>query len=211
MTATDQAAATTFSERVRATSWAAHGRAQHSGFMSDLFAGKLDRRRFADLVAQEYFIYEVIEKAAAEMRGRPVAGPFVRPELFRLPSLERDLAALIGPGWASEIAATPPTVTYCDRLREVCIDWEGGFIAHHYVRYMGDLSGGQQIKKVIARHHGTDATSFYDFDEIADPDAFRQEFRALLDAAPWDEAEQQRVIDEVLLAYDLNTRLLGEL
>ncbi|MCC7362970.1 MAG: biliverdin-producing heme oxygenase [Dehalococcoidia bacterium] len=201
----------TFSAKLRATSWAAHGRAQHSPFMAALFGGTLAGGRFAELVAQEYFVYDVLEKAAAELRGHPVAGPFARPELDRRAVLEADLAELLGAAWASGIAPLAATQAYCDRLREVCFTWPGGFIAHHYVRYMGDLSGGQQIKKMIARHCGPAGTRFYDFAQIPDPDAFKEQYREQLDRLTLDTAEQQRVIDEVLLAYELTTRMLAAL
>ena len=48
-------------------------------------------------------------------------------------------------------------------------------------------------------------------DEIADPAAFKDVYREQLDAAPWDATEAERVIDEVLLAYQLNTDLFVDL
>ena len=52
---------------------------------------------------------------------------------------------------------------------------------------------------------------FYLFAEIADPAAFKDVYREQLDAAPWDPAESERVIDEVLYAYQLNTDLFVDL
>ena len=40
---------------------------------------------------------------------------------------------------------------------------------------------------------------------------FKEVYREQLDAAPWDAAEQERVIDEVLLAYRFNTELFEDL
>ncbi len=62
--------------------------------------------------------------------------------------------------------------------------------------------------------YGIDATSgtaFYDFSSIPDHTAFKEAYRARLDAPPWDEAERARIIDEVLLGYHRNTRVLVEL
>ena len=44
-----------------------------------------------------------------------------------------------------------------------------------------------------------------------DPKAFKETYREQLDAAGWDEAERERVIDEVLHAYRLNTELFEDL
>ena len=65
----------------------------------------------------------------------------------------------------------------------------------------------------MARRFGfeTNGIGFYLFDDIADPKAFKEVYREQLDAAPWDAAEQERVIDEVLLAYRFNTELFEDL
>jgi heme oxygenase len=91
--------------------------------------------------------------------------------------------------------------------------WPGGFVAHHYTRYLGDLSGGLFIGKLMARQFGfeTNGIGFYLFDEIADPAAFKDVYREQLDAVAWDAAERERVIDEVLAAYQFNTDLFVDL
>ncbi|MCP9947801.1 biliverdin-producing heme oxygenase [Actinomadura madurae] len=43
------------------------------------------------------------------------------------------------------------------------------------------------------------------------PKAYKERYRALLDAAPWDAAEQDRVIAEVKAAYRLNAAVTAEL
>ncbi|MDQ1217919.1 heme oxygenase [Microbacterium arborescens] len=65
----------------------------------------------------------------------------------------------------------------------------------------------------MARQFGfeTNGIGFYIFGDIADPAEFKERYREQLDAAPWDEAEQQRVIDEVLVAYQFNTDLFTDL
>jgi len=91
--------------------------------------------------------------------------------------------------------------------------WPGGFVAHHYTRYLGDLSGGLFIGKLMARQFGfeTNGIGFYLFDQIADPAAFKDVYREQLDAVAWDAEERERVIDEVLAAYQFNTDLFVDL
>jgi heme oxygenase len=105
-------------------------------------------------------------------------------------------------------------VRYVDRIDEIAADhWAGGFVAHHYTRYLGDLSGGQAIRRIMQRHFGfeTNGVGFYLFDQIASPKAFKDTYREQLDAVDWDAAERERVIDEVLAAYRLNTELFDDL
>ena len=204
---------TPFSTALRERSRAAHSGSEHAGFMADLMRGKGTREDYVDLVAQHWFIYETLEAAADAMRDDPIAAPFITEKLTRLPALEADLAYLIGDDWRSRITPLPTTERYVARIEEVASTWPGGFVAHHYTRYLGDLSGGQFIGKIMARQFelGSNDIGFYVFDEIADPAAFKDVYREQLDAAPWDAVEAERVIDEVLLAYQFNTDLFVDL
>lgn len=202
-----------FSTALRERSSAAHTVSEHAGFMADLIEGEGTRDDYIALVAQHWFIYEALESAAERMRRDPVAAVFISDRLTRLPALEADLEFLIGRDWRDRISPLPTTRRYVERINAVGATWPGGFVAHHYTRYLGDLSGGQFIGRLMARRFGfeTNGIGFYLFADIADPRAFKEVYREQLDAAPWDEAEQGRVIDEVLLAYRLNTELFEDL
>lgn len=135
------------------------------------------------------------------------------PELHRVPALERDLAFLLGPDWRDTITPLPTTRAYTDRIRWT-VNWPAGFIAHHYTRYLGDLSGGQVIKRVVQRAYGfTDGLGFefYVFDQLSSLPKFKKNYRAVLDSLDLDEAEQLRVVEEVRRAYQFNNELMAEL
>jgi heme oxygenase (biliverdin-producing, ferredoxin) len=202
-----------FSTALRERSSRAHSSSEGAGFMSDLVSGEGTRDDYVALVAQHWFIYAALEDAAARMRRDPVASVFITDKLTRLPALEADLAFLVGDDWRERIAPLPTTERYVERIRSVGATWAGGFVAHHYTRYLGDLSGGLFIGRLMQRRFGfdTNGVGFYLFDEIADPKAFKDVYRSQLDAAPWDAAEQERVIDEVLRAYRYNTELFEDL
>ena len=202
-----------FSTLLRERSSGAHSASEGEGFMSGLLKGEGTRDDYVSLVAQHYFIYRALEGAAERMAADPIAAPFITDRLTRLPALEADLEFLIGPDWADTVRPLPTTARYVARIEEVGTTWPGGFIAHHYTRYLGDLSGGIFIGRVMARRFGfeTNGIGFYLFDDIADPAAFKDVYREQLDSAPWDEAERERVIDEVLLAYRFNTELFEDL
>ena len=131
----------------------------------------------------------------------------------QLAALEADLLFLLGDNWREQIAPLPTTVRYVDRIATVAATWSGGFIAHHYTRYLGDLSGGQIIRTLMQRQFGfeTNGVGFYLFDEIAKPKEFKETYRDQLDAVAWNDEERERVIDEVMLAYTFNTDLFSDL
>ncbi|MFV0315852.1 MAG: heme oxygenase (biliverdin-producing), partial [Microthrixaceae bacterium] len=137
-------------------------------------------------------------------------GPFVFDELTRLPSIETDLEVLVGAEWPESIRALPATRLYVERMEEVCFGWPGGFVAHHYTRYLGDLSGGLIIGRTVKDQFGLrdGGATFYEFPRIPDAAAFKDGYRRLLDALRWPSEERSKVIDEVRRAYALNFQML---
>jgi heme oxygenase len=202
-----------FSQALRDRTCWGEGAGEGAGFMTDLINGKGHRDDYIALVAQHFFIYEAIEAAAERMKNDPVASAFLSPKLTRLPAITEDLRFLLGDDWAERIAPLPTTARYVARIAEVGATWSGGFIAHHYTRYLGDLSGGQFIRTLMQRQFGfeTNGVGFYLFADIAQPREFKQTYRAQLDAVGWSDAERERVIDEVLVAYSFNTALFLDL
>lgn len=202
-----------FSTALRERSSAAHSARECDGFMTDLVTGAGTRDDYVALIAQHWFIYAALEEAATRMRTAPVASVFVRDHHSRLPALEADLAFLLGSGWRELIHPLPTTQAYVSRIRRVAATWPGGFVAHHYTRFVGDLSGGPSIGRLMQRRFGfeTNGIGFLLFGDIADPKAFKTIYREQLDAAPWDDDEKERVIAEVLVAYRFTTELFADL
>jgi heme oxygenase len=209
--------ATAFSALIRSASREQHAEAHGSAFMSELLGGRLGLAAYTHYTEQLWFIYRALEDAAATLEDNPVAGPFVSDDLYRLPALERDLAHLHGDetSWRESVAPLPATTAYTDRITQVAREWPAGYVAHHYTRYLGDLSGGQIVRDTAEKTWGFsrkgDGVRFYVFDAIPNPAAFKREYRALLDALPCDDLEKQRVIEECRRAFDLNIAVLRDL
>jgi heme oxygenase len=206
-----------FSTVIRTASHEQHMEAETSTFMSDLLGGRLGVDAYARYTEQLWFVYEALETGVERLASDPVAGPFIRPELFRLGALERDLGHLRGPDWRAGLSALPATREYADRVRYCAERWPGGYVAHHYTRYLGDLSGGQIIRDKAERTWGFarkgDGVRFYVFEDISNPAAFKRGYRETLDAIDADELEKQRIVAECKRAFALNTevfRALGE-
>ncbi|MER7013083.1 biliverdin-producing heme oxygenase [Saccharopolyspora sp. NPDC000359] len=200
---------TDFARRLHSETRVEHERAHAQPFVRALLAGELGGEDFAVLLAQHYFAYEVLEAAAERMRSDLVAGPFVSDRLRRLPALETDLQHYFGRGWRRKITPSAATEEYRVRMRETCFDWPGGFVAHHYTRYLGDLSGGQVLRRCLERAEA--GSAFLTFERIPDGPRFKAAYRTLLDTAGWDAAEEDRIVAEVKRAYAHNTRVLAGL
>lgn len=218
MDATVTAAATAetpFSTLIRVASHEQHTEAETSTFMSDLLGGKLPVDAYARYTEQLWFVYRALEEAAEALADDPVAGPFIQPELMRTAELERDLAHLRGAGWRADAVPLPATAAYAARVAECARDWPAGYVAHHYTRYLGDLSGGQIIRDKAERTWGFarkgDGVRFYVFEDISNPAAFKRGYRELLDRVNADDLEKQRIIDECKRAFDFNGAVFREL
>ncbi|MFD5037885.1 heme oxygenase (biliverdin-producing) [Streptomyces sp. NPDC058378] len=212
----DSTATTTpFSTLIRTASHEQHTEAESSSFMSDMLGGRLGVDAYTRYTEQLWFVYRALEDGAEALRRDPVAGPFIQPELLRTAELERDLRHLRGEGWREGLEPLPATAAYAERVAECAREWPAGYVAHHYTRYLGDLSGGQIIRGTAEKTWGFerkgDGVRFYVFEQISNPAAFKREYRELLDAVDADDLEKQRIVDECKRAFALNTAVFREL
>jgi heme oxygenase len=202
-----------FSARLRHETRVDHERAESSPFVSAYLAGRLPVEGFAALQGQLWFVYDALESSARRLRGDPVLSPFLDPRLDRLPSLEADLRHLVGDDWPQRVHPSAATESHATRIREVARAWPAGYIAHHYLRYLGDLSGGRALGSTARKLYRLDGDGvrFYRFDDIPSPREFKDRYRALLDAAPWSSEEQARIIDEARVGFRLTGAMFEEL
>jgi len=186
-----------------------HETAERSGFVEQLLAGRLDRAAYADLAAQQLVVYTALEAAGAQLEDD---GDLVFAELTRVPAIEQDLGHLYGADWRTQVRVLPATRVYADRLAQTA-DSLPQYAAHAYTRYLGDLSGGQIIKRMLQRHYGftSEGIAFYDFPQIHKLKPFKDVFRERLDALPLDDEARAAVVEEARLAFRLNADVFGEL
>lgn len=201
------------SRALRESTASAHEQAEGSSFVADLLGGRLPLAAYTALVVQNHAVYTALEAVTPRWQRHPVAGPFVLDVLLRLPSLEADLAALLGPEWsrAAGELVQPATVAYVARLQAAAGSSSAAFVAHHYVRYLGDLSGGQIIGRRVHDLFGDVGRSFYEFAAIPRIKPFRDDYRTLLDAVPLDDRGRAALLDEAVLAFELNRAVFGDL
>lgn len=202
-----------FSAQLRGGTTTEHNNAEHSKTMTDLMAGDLSLEQFIAMQVQHGFVYEALENALDAVAHDPIVAPFVDERLRRTPSMRSDLLSLDA---ASKVQLSPTAATqaYVEHLTDLAQTWPLGVIAHHYTRYLGDLSGGQFICRVVERTYGIDAssgTSFFHFTEIESIPGFKEEYRSKLDALPLGIEDRDRFINEVMKAYEMSTDLFFSL
>lgn len=202
------------SAALRAETLRAHETAEGSDFMTRLMAGELDADAIADLTGQLWFIYEALERAVRTVSEAEPASAVADPRLERRDALENDLAQMLGGTWRDKVRILPATASYVSRLEELDQANCGlRVMAHHYVRYLGDISGGQVIAARLGALYGIDpdALTFYNFAAIGKIPPYRHAYRSTLDSLKLSEAERRALIDEAQSAFAYNSGVFAEL
>lgn len=205
----DPAPVAPFSDRLRTETRAEHEAAERSGFIGALLGGRLGEADYWRLISQYLPIYEALEAAVSAAAVRdPLAAAFHDPRLARAEAIRADLAARFGP----RARIDPPlevTSRYARRLAGAPVP---ALLAHHYLRYLGDLSGGQAIGALVARHYGVppEQLRLWDFSALGSPKRIKDEYRERLDQI-LDPAVQAAVLAEAKEGYRLTAELFEAL
>jgi heme oxygenase (biliverdin-producing, ferredoxin) len=188
---------------------AAHHAAEGMAFSRSLLDGQASPLQLAALIRALGPGYALIEEQGPELAAALGAADLPWAHLARSGALAADTAAL------AVAPATPPSAAaaiWLERLRILVRQAPHRFLAHVYVRYGGDLSGGQQLAEqanMILATHGLPAVRFWRFDrpipqlKAALHDGFEQ--------LELSEAEEAELLDEAVIAFGDTQRLLAEL
>jgi heme oxygenase (biliverdin-producing, ferredoxin) len=184
-----------------------HTQAERSGIIADILQGRATRDGYALMLRNLLRVYHELEQQLARYAASRLVGPIVRPELARTGAIEADLQF-----FSVEKSALPvlmATEKYVDAIVKASRGDGGRLIAHAYARYLGDLSGGQIVKRLLARSLDlpAPALSFYDFPAIADIATFKSEYRAAIDLAGDESEDFDAIVEEGALAFELNIEL----
>lgn len=194
-----------------------HTLAENTAFMKCFIKGIVEKEPLRKLLANLYFVYSTLEEELQRYHAHAVVGSIYFPELNRKAKLEEDLAFYYGEDWRDRISPSEEGQKYVDRIREVAATQPERLIAHAYVRYMGDLSGGQALKNIIRSAlelPPNQGTGLHEFDALPTVEAkrdFKFKYRDTLNALPIDDAIAQQIVDEANYAFELNRDVVHEL
>lgn len=189
--------------RLREATAPEHRDTETRGFITRLMGGELDLVAYTDYLAQYAYVYQALE-ARQPLATDPEF--LTDPGLVRLPSIESDLVHLGAADWRTTHPALPATAEYAAHLESIARDELPRYVAHHYTRYLGDLSGGQAIAALVARHYGAteNQLAFYRFETIDSPVRYKRAYREGLDALPFSEDQAQTLFAEAKRAFVFN-------
>ncbi len=193
-----------FAALVRDRTKLVHREAERAGFIADLLHGRATKEGYALFLRNLHPAYLALEPALTAWADHPLAGAFADPRLHRLEALAADLRAIAGADWTA-LPLLPEAAAYATEILAARSD-PARLAGHAYARYLGDLSGGQILKPLLARMLGLgpDALGFYDFPAFADLAAPKLTLRAALDAVPTTSDEAQALCNEAMVAFRHN-------
>ncbi|WP_173924392.1 heme oxygenase (biliverdin-producing) [Agromyces sp. Marseille-P2726] len=194
---------------VRTASADDHRAAESRGFVTALMGGELSLDDYTGYLAQLAWVYDALESRTARSDDPAVFDP----ALARMSAIEADLRALGAPDWRETHAPLPETRDYADHLRAIASD-DVRYLAHHYTRYLGDLSGGQAIAALVTRHYGAtpDQLTFYRFDVEADGVVgIKRRYRQSMNALALSPADVDVLVDEVRVSFRMNSAIFEAL
>ncbi len=205
---------TNLAQKLREGTTKSHSMAENVSFVKSFLGGLVDKDSYRKLVANLYFIYDVMEEQIEYHKNNIAVKAIYFPQLYRKSSLEKDLEYYYGINWLDVIKPSPATQSYINRIRQISYNSPELLIAHSYTRYIGDLSGGQILKKIAknAMQLPDDSgTSFYDFELIKDEKQFKNIYRESLNNILLTKTQMDQIILEANTAFSLNMKIFQEL
>ncbi|KAH9949730.1 heme oxygenase [Amylocystis lapponica] len=212
-----------------------HERVENGRGAGWLVRGELDREEYARFLMMLWYIYGSLERAMEEHASCPTLQSTYRPAvLSRSSRLSADISSLLHiseSSWQSHpvhvelLRSPPPEMTsYVSRIESIADSADPStLLAHAYVRYLGDLSGGQTIRRRIAKAYDLEdgiGTSFYDFQPLegtgcattGDVKKIKDWYRVGMNTAVGDnDPLKAAMLREAIIAFELNDGLLESL
>jgi heme oxygenase (biliverdin-producing, ferredoxin) len=189
-----------------------HAQAESSGIIALILTGTVTRSGYALYLRNLLPAYREMEQALERHRTSPGFGYMAQSSLHRAGRIEADLDTMAGPGWPAILPLLSTGRHYAERVRRAGAGNAELLYAYAYTRYLGDLYGGQTLRRHLVRRFGAHfrATEFTEFPAIQEIRRFTADFGAALDEAGRNIANPGPVIEEAAIAFRLNIALSEE-
>lgn len=193
-------------------------------FVQAFHTGNADQEVYAQFLSSLYHVYSTLEQSANEYQDDPNFSKVHFPEIHRADRIAHDLAYLRGPKWNAALSPSPMTERYTGRIR---LSHKNPLllIAHHYVRYLGDLISADDNIAVLQKEYEVpeEGLNFYRFDDLGEiavsshssrpltPIDFIRQYQVHLDAMGLSPEQCDKLVEEAKFAYRMGLSIYDEL
>lgn len=196
-----------FTETLREQTKELHLAAEQTEFMKQMFIGGLPLSKYLEYLMSLEKIYSVLEYEIRDSIDSDIILSVFDTRLERSALISKDIKAIARKHVLkrSTIDIINEYVKYIKSSNEVEL------LAHHYIRYLGDLSGGQMISKLLQRSYSfsDNQTLFYKFD--LDAKQYREEYKTRLNDIVVSDESANIFINAVNNIYKITIRLLDSI
>ena len=188
-----------------------HSAAENTKFVSSYLKGVVSKDNYKQLLTNFYYVYRAMEEEIYKLSDEYTT-PLHDKLLDRTNKLETDLRYYYGVMWRDLAKPSKATEEYVKRIQVIAQQTPYLLVAHHYTRYMGDLSGGQILSNITQKSLNltTEGLKFYEFD-IPNMKEYKDKYRQSLNDLPMSPTQIDMLIDEANYAFKLNMLLFDEL
>jgi heme oxygenase len=195
---------------LKSKTWSLHVEAEKTGVVADIIRQQIIMRDYLNFVYNLERVYRTLESEMVWLGRFEPLQEFFTSKLFRHGRLRRDYENLLSRQTLVALGPLyPVTVEYCSHISRAQNFKPTAMLAHIYVRYLGDLNGGQVLRRLLksSLRLSDDCLSFYDFPSINNIHQFTSEFRNALDAIVLTESERDEVHRAAMDAFRFNITL----
>jgi heme oxygenase len=175
--------------------------------------GAIERESYIRLLTDYYFIYTALEDGLQYNRDNKAVIDIDDSALYRTKAISKDLKYFLGEDWYDIITPSPSASVYVDRINFISRNNPELLVAHHYTRYLGDLSGGQILKNITktALKLPEKALNFYIFTRISNPAEYKVGYRDRLDRLPLTQNDEDVFIRECNRSFKMSSDVMSEM
>ncbi|MCP5502526.1 MAG: biliverdin-producing heme oxygenase [Leptospiraceae bacterium] len=185
-----------------------HLQLELSRFIGLLFKGELEKGKYIQYLSYLFELYSCLEEGLFQNKNHPYLSKVYSESLFRKGNIESDLIFFQKQTQKSDLESL---ISYRERIKKLSDSSPLLLVSHAYVRYMGDLSGGQLLRKKVSETYGLiqQGLSFFQFPE--DSKILKERFRDGLDSIELSGEQKDEVLREAIYTFQLNFQFFKEL
>ena len=196
-----------------------HAQLESHPWVKKLFKGAATLQEYKSYLLALKAVYEALEQGIVQYQSyHPETDLFhqlIDPAYFRKDAIQDDLETLHHIVQSQlDIVTSAGVLNYRQRIVNITKDNPILLVAHAYVRYLGDLSGGQMLKQKLEHQHQYQfPVAFYEFNnlKLSSIASSKLHFRDTLNEIEISDLQKNNLVQEVVKAFELNKGLFDEL